>query len=283
MLGKLKTGSLKTASAALNCINPESPYSSENLSTFFNFPISEQNEEVPEKVTIEFLLPGESLDPEIDHGNDSSECLCNLSSGSSLYYVSVKIGDENFVALVDSGASRTFVSQSVRDKIKNFGFQVKKGRRLTVITPLGKEETVDENIKLPIILNTHCQKINVRVLPSLEIPIILGIDALRIFGINIHFGEHFYSFASDPTRFYHFRSNEDPPELLFGCEIALNSAQEKHLGLEPINEDQKVLLQKLLDQEIPENNEIHGMTTLASHHIDVGDSPAIKQRYYPVS
>ena len=53
--------------------------------------------------------------------------------------------------------------------------------------------------------------------------------------------------------------------------------------MESITEEQKISLQKLLDEEISENSEVDGMTTLASHHIDVRDAPAIKQRYHPVS
>ena len=54
-------------------------------------------------------------------------------------------------------------------------------------------------------------------------------------------------------------------------------------GLYPLTEDQKIRLAQFLDEKIPEQPALGGMTTLASHHIDVGDNSPIKQRYYPVS
>ena len=153
-------GSLAAAPATPRIFESETPYNSEEISMLHNLSFMEQYEEIPENNSIQFLLPGESLDLEENQGDEYSENLCNLSSGPSLNFVSVKIGGEIFPALIDSGASRTFVSQVVRDKVVSFGFKVKKSRKVTVITPLGNEETVDENIKLPIILNTNCQKIN---------------------------------------------------------------------------------------------------------------------------
>lgn len=107
--------------------------------------------------------------------------------GFVLNFVSVQICDETFPALIDSGASRTFINQEIEDKVLGLDFRVKKGCQVTVISPLGAKKIVDENIKLPITLNTHSQKINVRVLPLMQTPFILEVDALRAFGLNIHF------------------------------------------------------------------------------------------------
>ena len=50
-----------------------------------------------------------------------------------------------------------------------------------------------------------------------------------------------------------------------------------------LSQEESIKLKEFLDIELSAFSLKPGVTTLATHHIDVGDSKAIKQRYYPVS
>ena len=160
---------------------------------------------------------------------------------------------------------------------------------------------VDDSFKLPIFLNTYKQKLNIRVLPSMSIPIILGIDALRAFRLSIHFGDHSYIFDSDPTRHYRFHTESEMASVLFSSGKGLmvvedqsdivtvesgpkeSDREKESRGFVSLTPDQQKELEALIEREIPKGDAKPGVTNLAYHHIDVGDSPAIKQCYYPVS
>ena len=158
MSGKLIEGSLDSAPAALNIQGGESPADFEKLFLLEDMAkwASQDEDEVMEGNPISFLHPGERFDPEEDNNFDKgSDFLDSISVSSKLKYVRIKVLDESFIALIDCGASRTFINQEVKDKLLNKGFQIKKGKNISVITPLGDEESTNENMKLPILLNGH--------------------------------------------------------------------------------------------------------------------------------
>ena len=161
-------------------------------------------EDNAENFQIEMLRYGEDLLAE-ELELDREELLANLSSGAhKLNFVKIKLGSTELAALVDSGAARSFISLPVREQVTRMGFKVKKNKPATVLSPLGIREVVDEEIKLSISIHAHSQKINFRVLPSMGMPCILGIDALRAFGLSVYFREKvdIYNFDTDPTKCY---------------------------------------------------------------------------------
>ena len=104
-------------------------------------------------------------------------------------------------------------------------------------------------------------------LPSLPVPCILGMDVLAKFGICLDFATTEWYFAKNPTVRYRFALEE----TALACS-----------GLTPLNGDQEIELQKVL-QTIPEPSENPGLTSLTEHKIDVGSHAPIRQRCYAVS
>ena len=282
MFGKLISGTSHAAEAALivkeffqaqlsNSGDSEIPATcnkeKETLANLIDF-----SENSNEKVEVKMLEYGEELgDSEEIEPNDS---LANLAtSRNNLNYVKLKLGSLEFAALIDSGAARSFISLPIKEQALKLGFKVKKGRPSTVVSPLGLQEIVDENLRLPININGRKQNINFRVLPSMGFPCIVGIDMLRAFGINLFFGEDIYSFSDNPLQYYKFMPDT----------FAATSAVEICSGLQVLSDDENTKLKEFLDVELSALSTKPGVTSLATHHIDVGDNKAIKQRYYPVS
>ena len=240
---------------------------SENLANLIDFV-----EICEDKIEVKMLEYGQNLSDLDDLENN--DFLSNLAlPKTKLNYVKIKLGSLEFAALIDSGAARSFISLPIKEQAEKLGFKVRKSRPSTVVSPLGLSEIVDENLRLPIQFQEYKQKLNFRVLPSMAFPCILGIDALRIFGINLFFGEDVYNFSANPLKYYKFMPDT----------FAATSAVEICSGLQVLSDAENIKLKEFLKIELSALSTKPGVTSLATHHIDVGDNKAIKQRYYPVS
>ena len=275
-LGKLILGKPYTAEASLTAIQSEGELQMDRHCVPLFSMDFEGN--ALKDIKLSMLEHGDNL-PLADKTEVTEDyLLANLAAGArKLNFVKVRLGGVEFAALVDSGAARSFISLPVKEHAERMGFKIKRGKPGTVLSPLGIREMVDEEVKLPIHLLAHNQKINFRVLPSMGMPCILGVDALRAFGLSVYFREDtcdLYNFDTDPTHYYRF----------FTEAFATGNATEVCAGLQILTEEQKESLRKFLEKELAALSEATSErrgTTLATHHIDVGEAQAIKQRYYP--
>ena len=195
---------------------------------------------------------------------------------SSLLYIEVRLSKLSFKALVDSGAARTFISPELRERILEQGFKIVNTTPTFVVSPLGAQEEINEAFRLPLTIKDKKQTIKVRVLPSLDTPCILGIDALRAFGMQINFEDNSFVFFENPLNNHPFLEEDE-----FTMAVSFNQVKEG-TGLKKLTPEQKVRLEEFL-KTIPPSPNRPGTTNLISHHIDVNGHPPIKQRYYPVS
>ena len=222
-------------------------------------------------ISVPFHLP---LQEEDEEDFDESAEIFNLKSYTGLYYVPAFVSNVEFIALVDSGASKTFINSSVRDKLLEAGYKMNNNNILTVLTPLGASEQINQSFEIPLRIDDQIHTIVARVLPSMTTECIIGKDTLRIFGFNLHFGTDSYAYDINPNKYYNFKE-----VMEFNALYLIN---DKDKGIQTLTDKQRQELKKLLDEEIV-IPEVPKTTNLPCHHIDVGDSEAIKQRYYPVS
>jgi len=119
-------------------------------------------------------------------------------------------------------------------------------------------------------LQNQNQEITVALLPSLAVPCVLGIDFLAKFGIGLDFanGEWYFAKMSSHIR---YRFVVEPIQNGVSC-----------CGLSKLTPEQENKLKKFLNT-IPKPSENPGVTGLAEHHTDVGQSTPVKQRCYLVS
>ena len=211
------------------------------------------------------------LSSEIEEESDTEE-LFSTDRKSSLLFVTIDLGNYEIPALVDCGASRTYINPQFEKIAKNLGYRTKSGKTATVITPVGATEEINQYMKLPIGLKDSRQKVTARILPSMEIPCILGLDSLRALGIRILFDSLKWYFATKPSQLFDFETIKS---------ITCNS--EPINNLQELSTEESITLKEFLKKEIPPTPDKLSETSLATHHIDVGDHPPIKQRGYPMS
>ena len=199
--------------------------------------------------------------------------ICVNNKPVHLLYITIAINNIKMKALVDSGAARTFVNLKFKSLACSQNLKIKKVKPMNVKSPLGTVEKINEVINLPISFCDRRQKLKARIVPSLDVPIILGLDALRAFGMVINFNSLTWYFSSNPSKTYLFENNDPISNL---DEESLN-------GLMELSPSEKAELDEFLKRELPPVPTKPGLTHLVEHHIDVNGHPAIRQKNYPVS
>lgn len=124
-------------------------------------------------------------------------------------------------------------------------------------------------VNLPIRFEDSFHIIRAYVVPQVETPLLLGIDFWRKFELCPK-----YLSSIDMTQ-----SADSPISLL-------STVPDNHItAYDNLEENQRHIVDNLVDQfrEISMERKGLGRTSLMTHHIDTGDSPPIRQRYYRMS
>lgn len=123
---------------------------------------------------------------------------------------------------------------------------------------------------LPVVYNDTCEIIKTHIIPSIDSPLLLGIDfwsKFKIFPNNL--AAITYLTKEDPTILKVTKVTE---------ETYLNS-------YDNLDDRQKIIADSILEKykEISFENKGLGRTHLIKHHIDTGQAEPIRQRYYRMS
>jgi len=168
------------------------------------------------------------------------------------------------MALLDSGASQTFLGEKGIWILKEFPAHLQKASGQFVETADSKRHEVKGFVSLPITLQGRTEDLPVCVVPSLQQALILGID----------FWERMHIVADMRTRKWDFASRKTQ---LF-CDGVGGITSEDNL-----TPDERRRLQGLIEGHFKDEPETLGRTDRVKHVIDTGDATPIKQRYYTVS
>lgn len=168
----------------------------------------------------------------------------------------MKIGNEHLKGLVDSGANVTCLGQGALDFIKRNDVPITK-LNASLRTADGNSKLIVGFAKLSIVFKNSSQIFNVFIAPELSQELYLGTDFIRFFQLA-------------PALF--------PLHHVSSLSVTETDPNQVQLSIS----DQKLLSDVI--QQFP-SSEILGLgkTHIESHHIDTGDSPPIKSRFYPVS
>ncbi|XP_072389599.1 uncharacterized protein [Diabrotica undecimpunctata] len=177
-------------------------------------------------------------------------------------YLSITILGNQFLALLDSGCSKTVIGSLGWERLK----------RVCTLKPSGqpKECTVANGVRCPILgsitipiqLQDRVKIMEVMVVPSLPHTAILGID----FWISMNIVPDLYSGQ------WSFRTDNDLP---------LNHIMAIH-SVERLSTTQKMHLDELIETTFRAMGSKIGCTDLVEHEIRTTAQP-IKQRHYPLS
>lgn len=179
-------------------------------------------------------------------------------------YLKVRVFGREIMALLDSGASQTFLGEKGLWIFQQFPARLQPCHGRFVETADSKQHEVKGFVRLPITLKDRTKDITVCVVPSLQQSLILGID----------FWEHMHIVTDMRNRKWDFA----PKTNQLFCSSVRGITSEDNL--EP---DQRIQLNHLIDEHFNTEPGTLGRTDRVRHIIDTGDATPIKQRYYPVS
>lgn len=181
--------------------------------------------------------------------------------GDNRPFVSVCIYNEYISAMLDSGSNVSILGSPGLYLLKKFNLNLNYDISVHLTTADGQVQSTLGYVWLPTTLLDHTRSIKFLVVPSISHKIILGMDFMREFNLNINFGNS--SFDSS---------------VLSSCVV--NAIQD----VDTLSSQQKTELEKVINsfEAIGPKDKL-GRTHVITHHIDTGDSKPIRQRQYPLS
>ena len=144
----------------------------------------------------------------------------------------------------------------------------------------GSLEAVEGEAHLPLTIKSVCKSTPVLVIPTMPTELLLGLDVIRQFGIDILGSRDTFRLADlgDEVEFPFRWCQED---------LAVNEIDVSSVGLAHLTEEQRAEVNALLDELLPEHESKSkrlNQTDLIEHEIVLKpEARPVKQRGYPVS
>lgn len=184
-------------------------------------------------------------------------------------FLSLKIRNEKVKCMVDSGATKTFISQVLFEKLQIFPSS-KSSVPIVVRLADGRREHCNLQVDIPFRLEGKFKILPVFVLSKLPVPCIVGLDFLKAFSIQIDFSIPNWYFQNEIEKRHKFSFS--------------SGSEDTCCGLTVLNQDEEKQLQDLLKAEIvPQVGDILPATDLIEHKIKMDGHPPIKQKFRRVS
>ncbi|XP_046671135.1 uncharacterized protein LOC124361140 [Homalodisca vitripennis] len=179
-------------------------------------------------------------------------------------YLKVRVFGREVTALLDSGASQTFLGGHGMWILNQFPARLQSVSGRFVETADSTRHEVQGFVNLPITLQGRTKSLKVCIVPSLQHTLILGIDFWEIMHIVADMRNRKWDFATKSVYLF--------------CGYVEGITSEDNLTLA-----ERKRLQDLLEEHFEDEPSTLGRTDRVKHVIDTGGVPPIKQRYYNVS
>lgn len=176
-------------------------------------------------------------------------------------YLKVSVYGINLVGLLDSGASQTVVGRAGWQKLSNLKLPLEKSIH-SVSLANGKRCDILGVVNLPINLSSKVRLVKCLVVLDIPDEIMLGIDFWRDMDILPSMRDYSWEFGNSVN---------------YISSVGASSPSDD------INLEQRKSLENLVRHYFDKMGDKLGCAVGVRHVIDTGDSPPIKQRYYPVS
>lgn len=181
----------------------------------------------------------------------------------------VKVLDLEVYGLLDTGAVCSILGDNSHKLFMKYGFKlVKLPKGQNVRAADGSRIQCLGFMQLPTNYLNKIKVIKFYIVPNIITPIILGMDFCKAFLITLDSTLNNNKIFSIPDNYIN--------------SISLDQGLE---SFDSLTSEQQLILQKVIDKFDKINTEKVGLgrTKLITHKIDTGNSPPIKQRYYPLS
>ena len=205
---------------------------------------------VPNAANCNCTIPGPSRGNNNTVNGASQEL--NYLHHDSRPYRPVEICNETFYALMDTGSTATYINNKVGQLLLDRGSRQQPSMVSTTLAD-GTNRILSKFIVANVRLGDKVVSHRLIVLPTLEQEVLLGIDILTKFKIDL----------VETDRYFRGES----------CS-AIRSR-------ELLNEDQEKKLSNLLEEELPKFEKLCSVTNFAEHVIRMKTDEPIRQRYYP--
>ncbi|XP_036320440.1 uncharacterized protein LOC118734952 [Rhagoletis pomonella] len=224
-----------------------------------------------------------------------------LSQECGRLYALISLGGAPAEAVIDTGASRSFVSASVAEQLVSLG----RGKKITVATGIlmayGTRNQISEAVRTVVRLGQTIHSAVMHVMPGAIDDIILGLDTLGGMGATVSCGGHrvvlteppiqpMPTTPSEPTPNTEdpeppVMTNHRPPKSRKGRRRTRRRfARERVDRIEhegPNHEDEAARIRDFLAEELHNFETMSGVATVGEHRFIMIDERPIKQRYLP--
>lgn len=191
-------------------------------------------------------------------------------------HIHVKVFDEVFIALLDSGSNSSIIGRRALYLLEKFNLQTTDSKVTRLVTADGTTQEVLGTVEVPLVVGDTVKLIDFLVVPSLTHGIILGSDFCEYFDISVDFKTRIWRSgysnleAIKATNARNSTSTECNAVNVIHSHSDLSLEQKKTIDV--LIENFKILSPKRL-----------GRTTRIEHRIDTGDCEPIKQRHHVMS
>lgn len=186
--------------------------------------------------------------------------LCIKKDFDDRPYLSVNILSRNFLALIDSGSCASILGSDGLYILKSLDLSLSNDLSIHITTADGQPQHVLGYVWVPVTLNNITRPIKILVIPSLQHSLILGIDFLKEFGIEVNFQKLSY------------KTNFNSICVVNKLQPVSSLSPEQNLQLSEVTK---------LFKSIGPSDKL-GLTNLLKHTIDTGNNKPFKQRQYPL-
>jgi RNase H-like domain found in reverse transcriptase/Reverse transcriptase (RNA-dependent DNA polymerase)/Integrase zinc binding domain/Integrase core domain/gag-polyprotein putative aspartyl protease len=217
-------------------------------------------EVVPERSSENSFKDNFRLEPEVKIFFLESLDLVSVP-GEIRPFINVSIIERPFVALLDSGAAISLVSDAVANYVQQMGVKASY-ENIEIRTADGTIHSATRYFFIPVRVDDELKVIKCHHVPSMTGKLLLGMNFWKSFNII-------------PSRKSTLKQ--------YSCsEILVNKEKEDNpMGPEPkLTPKQMEQLQEVIDSFPKSTDTYIGRTELINHHIDTGDSPPVVRRPY---
>ena len=120
-----------------------------------------------------------------------------------LMHVVLYINNYPIKALVYGGASRSLMGPEGFKLINELGFKINHKHGLVQVAN-SHVELVSQEVFAPMRLESKTKEMSIRILPSLPVSFVIGLDFLKVFRMDIDFENRTWIFKEDPSTIYNF-------------------------------------------------------------------------------
>lgn len=216
-------------------------------------------------------IPPDDQTQDQDTSSHSGTAVGSIFNRDARWYLPIKVQDTEVMGLIDTGASRSYISSQTWRRLSKLGCTLQAPRRTHVTLANGYQVELQGETEITTRVGSVDIKLEFSILPELHVPMILGKDSLTALRMQIDAGNETYHIGSEDSniwrKFVTFKPTAglDVPSLAFLSDVQRTTAHD------------------FIEEEMKKFHSVKGRTDLAEHKIEVTTQEPIRQWNYRMS